>query len=258
MVIGNRVFENYTFVMAIVNLTPDSFWSESRHQSDALFAVEKAIKEGAAVIDLGAQSTRPNHTQVSADEEIDRLARTLEKVKANFDIPVSVDTYYSKCARVALDLGADMINDVWGLSYDEDMAEVIAAHGAAACIMHNAKTPLSGDIWHPITDFLEKAARKAVAAGVDKDKILLDGGIGFAKNREQNYELLNGYERLSPLGYPLLLGTSRKSMFGGEVRDRLPQTLESTRLAAKKGVSFVRVHDVKENVRAIEECYGRN
>ncbi len=258
MVIGNRDFENYTFVMAIVNLTPDSFWSESRHLSDALFAVERAVKEGAAIIDLGAQSTRPNHTQITAEEEIDRFARTLEKVKANFDIPVSVDTYYSKCARVALGLGADMINDVWGLSYDEDMAEIIAKHDAAACIMHNAKTPLSGDIWRPITNFLENAAQKAVAAGIDKNKILLDGGIGFAKNREQNHELLNGYDKLSALGYPLLLGASRKSMFGGEVCDRLPQTLESTRIAARKGILFVRVHDVKENVRAIEEVYGRN
>ncbi len=258
MKIGGKVFENYTYVLAIINLTPDSFWHKSRHLSDALFAAEKAVKEGAAVLDLGAQSTRPGYTEISADEEIERFSRPLESIKANFDIPVSIDTYYSKSARAALELGADMINDVWGLTHDKDMAEVIAAYGASVCIMHNAQSCLSGDIWGPVRGFLKENAERAVNAGIDRDKIILDGGIGFAKDREQNYELLNGYEKLSTLGYPLLLGASRKSMFGGNAEDRLPQTLESTRLAARKGVLFVRVHDVKENVRAIEEFYGRN
>ena len=121
--------------------------------------------------------------------------------------------------------------------------------------MHNAETALSGDIWKPVIKFLNESADLAVAAGVDREKIILDGGIGFAKSREQNHELLNGYEKLSECGYPLLLGTSRKSMFGGVPEERLAPTLESTRLAVKKRVLFVRVHDVEENVRTIREAY---
>lgn len=258
MIIGKSVFENYTYVMAIINLTPDSFWHESRKTADdVLFAVEKAVKAGASVIDLGAQSTRPGYTEVSADEEISRFSRPLELIKANFDVPVSVDTYFSKSAKAALISGADMINDVWGLTHDEDMAKTVAEHNASVCIMHNAKTPLSGDIWHPIENFLKKSVDSAISSGVDKNRIVLDGGVGFAKNREQNLELLNGYERLLKVGYPLLLGTSRKSLFGGAAEDRLPQTLESTRTAVRKGVLFVRVHDVAENVKAIKEEYDR-
>ena len=257
MIVGGQTFKNRTYVMAIVNLTPDSFWKESRASGDdVLFKVERALKEGAAIIDLGAQSTRPGYVEVSAEEEIRRLEQPLKAIKSRFDVPVSVDTYYSKCARAALSLGADMVNDVWGLTHDEDMADTVAEYKAAACIMHNAKIPLTGDIWQPIKTFLTNSVNIALAAGIAKNKIILDGGIGFAKNREQNFELVNGYERLSFGGYPLLLGTSRKSMFGGDVEGRLAPTLETTRAAAKKGVLFVRVHDVKENVLAIKEAYG--
>lgn len=257
MKIGKVNFENYTYVSAIINLTPDSFFAASRVTPDRLlFTVEQAVKDGAALIDLGAQSTRPNYTEVGADEEISRLYRPLMLIKENFDIPVSVDTYFAKVARAALSIGADMINDIWGLTHDKDMAATIANYNASVCIMHNARTPLSGDIWHPIVNFLQNSVNLALGAGIDKDKIILDGGIGFAKSKEQNFELLSGYERLSFLGYPLLLGASRKSFFGGSVQDRLLQTLESTRLAAKRGVLFVRVHDVKENVEVIKEVYG--
>ncbi len=256
MIIGNRQFKDYTFVMAIVNLTPDSFWQGSRNDEyTVLKTVEKAVKDGAAVIDIGAQSTRPGYTEVSADEEISRFERPLQLIKQNFGIPVSVDTYFSKSAEAALGMGADMINDVWGLSHDEDTARIIAKHNAAVCIMHNSKEVLSGDIWQPIKSFLNKSVALALNAGIDKDKICLDGGIGFAKTKEQNLQLLNGYDKLSCLGYPLLLGTSRKSMFGGRVEDRLAPTVESTRLAARKKVLFVRVHDVKENAQAIKEEY---
>ena len=243
MKIGKSDFENYTFVLAIINLTPDSFWEGSRVADDkVLFAVERAIKEGAAAIDLGAQSTRPGFVEVSAREEIARFERPLMRIKENFDIPVSVDTYFEESAR--------------GLTHDKNMAETISEYGASVCIMHNSKTPLLGDIWGPIESFLQKSVGLALDCGIEKDRIILDGGIGFAKSKEQNFELLEGYDRLSALGYPLLLGTSRKSMFGGNVKDRLPQTLESTRLAASKKVLFVRVHDVKENVEAIKEVYG--
>lgn len=257
MIVGGQSFKNATFVMAIINLTPDSFWSASRAtQDDVLFRAERAIKDGAAILDLGAQSTRPNYTEVSADEEISRLEKPLAAIKREFGIPVSVDTYFSKCARAALEMGADMINDIWGLTHDKDMAEVIARAGASVCIMHNAPQKLEGDIFPQIENFLKNSVQTAIEAGVGKDKICLDGGIGFAKDKEQNWQLLNGYESLHDLGYPLLLGTSRKSMFGGEAADRLPATLESTRLAVRKKVLFVRVHDVAENVKVIEEERG--
>ncbi len=257
MIIGKRSYENYTYVMAIINLTPDSFYADSRKSEyDVLKAVERAQRDGASVIDLGAQSTRPNYIEVSSDEEIRRLEGSLLAIKRNFDIPVSVDTYFSKTARFALEVGADMINDIWGLNYDEKMAEAVADFGASVCIMHNSKTQLSGDIWGSIKEFLQNSCRRALDFGIDSQKICIDGGIGFAKNREQNFELALNYERLSDLGYPLLLGCSRKSMFGGRVEDRLEPTLKMTTLAAKKGVLFVRVHDVKENVEAIARAYG--
>ena len=256
MFIGNRSFENYTYIMAIINLTPDSFWAESRKDADdVLFAVERAQKEGAAVIDIGAQSTRPGYSEIGAKEEIARLEKPIAAIKSRFDIPISVDTYFAESARAALELGADMINDIWGLSRDTDMAKTVAEFDASVCIMHNSKTSLSGDIWGAIENFLAKNAQKALDSGIDNKRIILDGGIGFAKTKEQNFELLNGYERLERLGFPLLLGASRKSMFGGDVKDRLTPTLESTRIAAKKGVLFVRVHDVKENAEIIRKTY---
>ncbi|MDE6691534.1 MAG: dihydropteroate synthase, partial [Clostridia bacterium] len=134
MIVGGQSFKNRTFVMAIINLTPDSFWSNSRATcDDILFRAERAVKDGAAILDLGAQSTRPNYTEVSAEEEIARLQRPLMLIKENFDIPVSVDTYFERSARAALSMGADMINDVWGLTHDKNMAETIAKYGASVC-----------------------------------------------------------------------------------------------------------------------------
>jgi len=258
MIIGNKNFENYTFVMAIINLTPDSFWQESRATcDDVLFRVERAIKDGAALIDIGAQSTRPNYTEVGAEVEISRFEKPLYEIKRAFDIPVSVDTYFDKSASAALELGADMINDIWGLSKTDKMAEIIAKKQSSVCIMHNAKERICGDVFPPVLDFLSEAVKKAEAVGIPRQKICVDGGIGFAKDKEGNFQLLNGYEKLQCLGYPLLLGTSRKSMFGGDVKDRLAPTLESTRLACRKGVLFVRVHDVKENFQVIKEEYER-
>lgn len=252
-------FKNYTYVMAIINLTPDSFFAGSRAVvDDILFRVDKAIKDGAAVIDMGAQSTRPGYTEVSPDEEFARLEKPLEAVRARFDVPISIDTYFSAVAKNALLLGADMVNDVWGLTRDSVMADVIAAANASVCIMHNSKSPLVGDIFPQIKGFLSASAERALTAGIARDRICLDGGVGFAKDRVQNLELIENYSKLSDLGYPLLLGASRKSVFGGKVEDRLEATLASTRHAAKSGVLFVRVHDVKENYQAVKEIYERN
>ncbi|MGN0806151.1 MAG: dihydropteroate synthase [Candidatus Coproplasma sp.] len=258
MIIADKKFENYTYVMAIINLTPDSFYSPSRTLSDdVLFRAERAIKDGAAILDLGAQSTRPGYKEVPPEEELARLEKPLEAVLKNFDIPVSVDTYFPKVAKAAFDMGAHLLNDIWGLTA-EGMAETVAKANGSVCIMHNAKNKLEGDIFPQIESFLTSSVQKALNAGVDKDKICLDGGIGFAKDREQNLYLLDNYERLSSLGYPLLLGTSRKSLFGGVAEDRLEATVNSTRMAARKKILFVRVHDVKENYQAIKEEYERN
>lgn len=255
MKIGNKIFSGYTYVMAIINLTPDSFWQDSRVTSDgALFAAERAIKEGAALLDLGVQSTRPGYSEVPAQVEISRLEKPLSAILSHFDIPVSVDTYMPETARFALEAGAHMINDVRGLKI-EGMADAISKAGASVCIMHNAPSQVSGDLFAEVKKFLSAQAEYALSRGIERDRICLDGGIGFAKSREQNLELLKGYASLSSLGYPLLLGASRKSLFGGQPSERLEATLASTRQAARDGVLFVRVHDVKENVTEIEKVY---
>ena len=260
MIIGNKSFDKGTHIMAIINLTPDSFNPASRYSKDTVLdKVAQVIKDGAEVIDLGAQSTRPEHIPVSEDEEIDRLLPSLQLIRKNFDIPISVDTYYPKVANEALYNGADLINDIWGLQYgDKTMAKVIAKYNSATCIMHNANSNVYNNMFEDIIAFLNNSLKLALDAGIDKNKICLDGGIGFAKDIDQNWDLLNNYDKLNVLGYPLLLGTSRKRMFGGNVEDRLQATLESTKLAVEKNILFVRVHDVKENYEAIRQVNGIN
>ena len=259
MIIGNKTFISGTHIMAIVNLTPDSFNENSRCDiSNVLNKVETMINDGAEIIDLGAQSTRPGHITISYEEEISRLIEPLKLIKTHFNIPISVDTYYPQVANVALDNGADLINDIWGLQYvDKSMASVIAKYNASTCIMHNQNTTDYKDLFEDIKSFLKESLILAKKAGIQDDKVCLDGGIGFGKDINQNWELLRNYDKLNTLGYPLLLGTSRKRMFGGEVKDRLNGTLESTRIACQKGILFVRVHDVKENAKVIEEEYAK-
>ena len=258
MKIGNKTFDSGTHIMAIINLTPDSFFDKSRTGvEDILSRAQRAIDDGAEVIDIGGQSTRPGHIPVSADEEWQRLERPIELIKANFDIPLSVDTYYPSVAQRALESGADMINDIWGLQYEDkgEMASIIAKYDKAVCIMQN-QNHISPDekLWDDMYDFLQKSIDVAMRAGIDKDKIVLDGGIGFGKTKEQNFTVVDSYSNLHRFGYPLLLGTSRKSMFGGDVQDRLAPTLVTTKQAVKQNVLFVRVHDVKENLQAIKEA----
>ena len=258
MKIGNKTFESGTHIMAIINLTPDSFFEGSRTALDDLSErVRQAIDDGAEVIDIGGQSTRPGHTPVSAEQEWQRLEQAIKIIKSNFDIPLSVDTYYPSVAKNALQAGADMINDIWGLQYEDngEMAKIIAESDGAVCIMQN-QNGISSDekLWDDMYSFLQKSLDIAMRFGIDRDKIILDGGIGFGKTKEQNFTVVNSYGNLHRFGYPLLLGTSRKSMFGGDVADRLAPTLETTRQAVKQDVLFVRVHDVKENLQAIKEA----
>ena len=246
-----------TYIMGILNVTPDSF-SDGGNFTNVDIAVKHAkdmVEEGADIIDLGGESTRPGHKFVSAEEELRRIVPVIKELKKEIKVPISVDTYKAEVAEEALKLGVDMINDVWGLTYDEDMAEVIGKYDASVCIMHNQNgTEYDKDIMVSIKEFLQKSIDKALEAGVKKDKIVLDPGIGFGKTFEQNVEVLRRLNELQDLGYPVLLGTSRKSVLGnivaGEPKDRVEATVATTVTGIRDGVDIVRVHDVKENLQA--------
>ncbi len=267
MKIGNTEFDlkNKTYIMGILNATPDSF-SDGGHYNRldaALKHVEEMIGEGAHIIDIGGESTRPGYTQISEEEEIERVVPVIEAVKRNFDIPVSIDTYKSKVAQAAVAAGADLINDIWGLKYDAKMAEVIAKNNVACCLMHNRKEAVYQDFFNDVISDLKECVSIAEAAGIDKEKIILDPGVGFAKSYEQNLEVIRRIGEFNQLGFPVLLGTSRKSVIGLTldltVAERVEGTLVTTVLAVMGGCSFVRVHDVLANARAIkmtEACRG--
>lgn len=247
-----------TYVMGILNVTPDSFSDGGKWNcpDQALRHVEEMVKSGADVIDIGGESTRPGYVMVSDQEEIDRVSPVIEAVKAEFDIPVSLDTYKGTVAKAGIAAGADLINDIWGLKYDDKIARVIAESGLACCLMHNRKNAVYRDFMQDLTDDLKGTLSLAAEAGIERDRIILDPGIGFAKSYEQNLEAIGRLEELRTLGCPVLLGCSRKSVIGLTldlpVDQRMEGTLATTVVAVMKGCMFVRVHDVKENVRAIK------
>ena len=257
MFIGNREFGKHTYVMGILNVTPDSFSDGGRFNDidRALKHTEELVNDGADIIDVGGESTRPNYTQISDSEEIERVVPVIEKIKQNFDIPVSIDTYKSAVASAAVSAGADMINDIWGLKYDGNMAKVISESGAACCLMHNRKNAQYNSFVDDVLNDLRESVEIAKRAGIQKDKIVLDPGIGFAKSYKENLIMTNNLERMNEIGYPVLLGTSRKSMIGQTLDlpsdQRLEGTIATTVMAVIKGCMFVRVHDVLENKRAI-------
>ena len=260
MKIGNRIFNltGHTYVMGILNVTPDSF-SDGGMFIDKDVAVKRAlqmIEEGADIIDIGGESTRPGFTPVSADEQIERVVPVIEEIKKNIDIPISVDTYDAKVAKAALEAGCDIVNDIWGLKKDPEMAKVIAEYDAFCVLMHNRNNPDYINFRKDLLSDFGEILDIANAAGIDKDKIILDPGVGFGKTREQNLVAINHMDDLKVLGYPLLLGTSRKSVIGLTldlpVDERLEGTLATTVMACMKGINFVRVHDIKENVRTIK------
>lgn len=247
--VGNEVFESGTHVMAILNVTPDSFFAGSRHAHDAVETAKKFLEQGAEIIDIGGQSTRPGAQSVSALEEMARVLPAVESIKKEFpNALVSVDTFYPDVAQAAIDVGADMINDVSCL-LDKNLAKVVAQNDVAICVMHDRRKSKTPDLFFDKETGLIRAIDALLEQGLDKNRILLDGGIGFNKSNDEDWQLLNDYDKLLDMfeEYPFLLGTSRKSMFGGTPETRLSATLDSTMLAVKQGVLFVRVHDVKEN-----------
>lgn len=260
MKIGNREYETrgHTYVMGILNVTPDSFSDGGRwnDRDRAMKRVEEMLVEGADIIDIGGESTRPGHVRIPAEEEIARTVPIIEAVKANFDVPVSLDTYKGEVAEAGIAAGADLINDIWGLKYDGKMAGIISRSGLPCCLMHNRKTTEYGAFLEDVAVDLEESVRLAEEAGIGREKIILDPGVGFAKNYRQNLEIICGLESLHRLGYPILLGCSRKSVVGITLDlpadQRVEGTLATTVIGVMKGCMFVRVHDVKENVRAIK------
>ncbi len=254
--VGDKIFSCGTHIMGIVNMSVNSFYSLSIADKNPSERAKKMIEDGAEIIDIGGQSTKPKAVTISEIEEASIILPAVEEiVSALPNVILSVDTFYPEIARKALEFGAKMINDVSGL-YDKDMASVIANAGASVCIMHNRRGSKNPDMWLDKMTGLLAAAQRAEKAGIEKNKILIDGGIGFNLSANEDIELLNNYQRLSDLGYALLLGASRKSFLGGTPETRLSATLDTTATAVKKGVSFVRVHDVKEN-KAVIDLYER-
>lgn len=253
--VRDRRFAGGTHVMGILNVTPDSFFPLSRVGDDVAERALQMVRDGAEILDIGGQSTRPGHKEVGALEELSRVMPAIRAVRAVTDVPVSVDTYLPEVAEAALAAGADMINDVSGLR-NPALASIAAKYGAAICIMHDRRQSSEKDIMNDKLTGLVAAAETALRAGVPENKILLDGGIGFNKSAEEDRFLLSRYSELKLAGYPLLLGTSRKSFFGGEVSGRLSATLETTAQAVKEGILFVRVHDVAENKSVIDALSG--
>lgn len=260
MNIGGRSFDvaNHTYIMGILNVTPDSFSDGGKfnHADAALFHAEQMIVEGADIIDIGGESTRPSYQQITAQEEIERTAPIIELIKSMFDIPISIDTYKVQVAEAAIQAGASMVNDIWGLKYDTDMAGLIAKSNTACCLMHNRNNLEYQNFMEDVKSDLKESLRLAETAGISRDKIILDPGIGFAKTYEHNLELIYKLKQLQELGYPVLLGTSRKSVVGLTlelpVNERIEGTLVTTVLGVMAQCAFVRVHDVKENKRAIQ------
>lgn len=260
MKIGNKEFKTkgHTYIMGILNVTPDSFSDGGRwnDRDRALAHVEQMLKDGMDIVDIGGESTRPGYTLLSDQEEIERVVPIIEAVKQNFDVPVSLDTYKSAVAKAGISAGADLINDIWGLKYDPKLAEVIAQSGVPCCLMHNRKAPDYGLFIVDMLKDMEETLRLAHEAGIADDKIILDPGVGFGKRYDHNLEAIDRLEELKRLGYPVLLGTSRKSVIGLTLDlpadQRIEGTLVTTVFAVLKECMFVRVHDVKENYRAVK------
>lgn len=259
MKIGNKEFKigERTYIMGILNFTPDSFSDGGKfnHMDDALSHVEDMIKDGADIIDIGGESTRPNHTPVGEEEEIERVIPIIKAVKERFDIPVSIDTYKAKVAEEAIKAGADLINDVWGFKKDKNMASVAAKYNVPCCLMHNREDKEYKNIMQDMIEDLKESIKIAKDAGVKDENIIVDPGIGFAKTYEENLEVMNNLEVLKELNYPILLATSRKSMIGLTldlpVEERVEGTMATTVVGIMKDAcDFVRVHEVKENLRA--------
>lgn len=254
---GRRLdYAGRTLVMGILNVTPDSFSDGGRSAAvdDALANARRMVEEGADILDIGGESTRPGHTPVPADEELARVLPVLDGLQ-DIGVPISIDTQKAVVAEAALKRGVAIVNDIWGLMGDPEMARVAASYDAGLVIMHNrASVDESADIVAEMKAFFEQALERAARAGIGSQRISLDPGIGFGKSFEQNLKALASLRELGKLGFPLLLGTSRKSLIGKVIAatptERLPGTIASNVIGIMAGCAIIRVHDVAAHVQA--------
>ena len=253
IILGER-----TLVMGILNVTPDSFSDGGRYNNldSAMKQAERLISEGADIIDVGGESTRPGHIQITSEEEISRVVPIIEKISKNLDTVISIDTYKYDVAEAAIKAGANIINDIWGLQYDNgEMAELVKKSNLPLIAMHNQNDEVyNKDIMLVLREFFEKTFKIADKYGIDRDTIILDPGLGFGKNVEQNIEVLSRLNELKDMG-SILLGASKKRFIGKLLNDlpfdeRVEGTVATTVIGIERGVDIVRVHNVLENKRA--------
>jgi dihydropteroate synthase len=245
-------FSDKTYVMGILNVTPDSFSDGGHHNriDQAVFHAKKMVEDGADIIDIGGESTRPGAAIVPVEEELERVIPVIEALKNEVDVPLSIDTYKAETAYEAMKAGAHIINDVWGAKKDPEMARVMAEAIVPVILMHNRFDMAYQDFMADVIADLEQSIAIAVNAGVKNENIILDPGIGFVRTYEQNLETMIRLNEIVDMGYPVLLGTSRKSMIGKAldlpVEERMEGTGATVCLGIERGCSIVRVHDVKE------------
>ena len=246
-------------LMGILNLTPDSFSDGGRffEVGAAVAQARKLVEDGADIVDVGAESTRPGATPVPLDEELARIEPVLGAVRAAIDVPISIDTYKAAVARRAVELGACVVNDVWGLQHDPAMADTVAETGAAVAIMHNRDgADATIDILDHMRRFFDASLERASRAGIARKHIMLDPGIGFGKTQVQNLQALQGLAHFGDYGLPMLIGVSRKSLLGAvlstAVDQRLIGTIAANLAAAARGGKIFRIHDVAGHVAAFK------
>jgi dihydropteroate synthase len=245
LAIGGR-----TLIMGILNVTPDSFSDGGRYllPEAAVAKAKEMVRDGADILDIGGESTRPGAEAVSLEEELRRVIPVIQAISREVNVPLSVDTYKAEVARQSLQAGAHILNDIWGFKGDQAMAAVAVEFSCPVILMHNRKVPEYGDFLKDVLADLKESAVNAIQAGVDKNNIILDPGIGFAKNQEQNLFLLKHLSAVAELGYPVLLGTSRKrvirNVLGVSPEEAKEGTAVTVALGAAQGAHIMRVHDV--------------
>lgn len=258
----NLLRPNHTNVMGIINVTPDSFYANSRvNELELLNRVEQMIKDGVEIIDIGGESTRPGADPVPLEEEIKRVVPAVKMIRKHFDIPISVDTYKAEVAKLSLEEGADIINDISALRMDERMINIVSYYKCPIIIMHMKGTPKTmqqnpqyDNVVGEIIDFFKERIEYLKSCGIEE--IIIDPGIGFGKTLQHNLEILNKIDEFRVLGQPILIGASRKSMIGMILdkppEERLNGTLAITAYCTLHNVEIVRVHDVRENVEVVK------
>ena len=258
--IGGRRFEwgSRTYVMGIVNVTPDSFSGDGLG-TDVERAVSlglQMVRDGADMLDVGGESTRPGHQPISSEEEVARIEPVVARLSREAGVPVSIDTYKLEVAEAAVAAGATMLNDIWGLTRSPALADLAATKSCALVLMHNQDgTQYEGDLMDEVKRFLRSAIDRALYAGVPRERVLIDPGIGFGKTAEQNWIVMRRLMELRELGQPVLIGTSRKSFIGKlldlPASERVEGTAATVTAAVLRGADVVRVHDVREMTRVV-------